>query len=135
MNTNLKIFIAEDEDVLREIYSERFLKSGFDVKTFRNGLELISALSDDTPNIILLDVNMPEMNGYEVLQTIKENFQAQDKQDVIVAIWSNLSSDADVQRAMRAGATTYFKKSEFSGQDLVEGVRGLCTKNMSAKKN
>lgn len=128
MNSKTRIFIAEDEKTLCEIYTERFLRANYEVTCFGNGLDLLEALATDTPDVILLDINMPEMNGLEVLKSIKENFASKDKQNIPVIVWSNLSSDTDVSAAKKSGATEYLKKVEFSGDDLVQRVSSILKK-------
>jgi CheY-like chemotaxis protein len=122
MHKILKIFIAEDEVVLNEIYSQRFSQSGFTVKSFYNGEDLIAALTDETPDVVLLDMNMPKMTGFEVLNTIHQNFQSKDKQDVLVIAWSSLNNEADIQKVKMTGATVFLHKGDYEGQDLVDKV-------------
>jgi DNA-binding response OmpR family regulator len=125
MKPGLKIFIAEDEVTLAEIYSERFKRAGFEVKLFKDGLELLQGLSQDTPDVVLLDIMMPEMNGYDVLTSIKKNFEDKGKQDVTVIVWSNSGSQPDVDKALSMGAAAYLKKVDFTGDDLVQKVMSL----------
>ena len=124
-----KIFIAEDEETLAEIYSERFKRQGFEVSVFKNGLELIEKLGDETPDVILLDLKMPEMNGYEVLETIHNNFADAGKKNVKVIVWSNSNNNSEVDKALKSGATAYLHKIDYSGDDLVEKVKEILGKN------
>jgi CheY-like chemotaxis protein len=121
----IKIFIAEDEPVLNEIYSQRFDMSGFAVKSFKNGMELVSALADDTPDIVLLDINMPDMNGYDVLNALHQNFQEEKKKNVLVIAWSNINTEVEIQKIKMSGASVFLNKSDYQGQDLVEKVRTI----------
>ncbi len=118
-----KIFITEDEENLQEIYSTRFNLNNFEVKSFKNGFELVTALADDVPDVILLDIMMPDMNGFETLETITKNFSSPSVRNVPVLIWSNLSNLSDEIQAKNAGAKMFLKKSDYSGQDLVDVVR------------
>jgi DNA-binding response OmpR family regulator len=127
-NPNPIIFIAEDEETLSEIYSERFRRAGFDVRHFKNGLELLGGLTLETPDAILLDIMMPEMNGHEVLASIHKNFSDKDKQGVPVIAWSNTGNDAEIKKALEAGATEYLQKIDYKGDDLVERVKEIMAK-------
>lgn len=125
MRTIPKIFIAEDEEILREVYEERFKRAGYIVDCFKNGLELLEGLSKDTPDVILLDIMMPEMDGYEVLKSIHQNFEDSGKRNVKIIVWSNSGGQENIQKALGFGVTAYLKKVEFSGDDLVEKVNSL----------
>lgn len=128
MNTAKKIFIAEDEPVLQEIYSQRFRDAGFEVKSFTDGEQLLTGLAEDTPDVLLLDIMMPNMNGIDSLEAIRTNFSSADKKDVKVIVWSNSGSEDTVQKCLAAGAIAFLKKSEYSGNDLVEKVTNLLDK-------
>lgn len=128
MNHNPIIFIAEDEETLGEIYTERFKRAGYTVKYFKDGEELILALSTETPDVILLDMMMPNMNGFGVLESIHKNFQDQNKQNVKVIVWSNSGSQTSIDKALSMGAVMYLKKVDFSGEDLVQKVDEIVKK-------
>ena len=123
-----KIFITEDEETLAEIYSERFRRHGFDVSVFKNGLEMIQKLGDVTPDVILLDLKMPEMTGYEAMETIKKNFQDPKKKNVKIIVWSNSNNQSEVDRALKSGAIAYIHKIDYTGDDLVEKVKEILNK-------
>lgn len=125
MKSNPTIFIAEDEETLGEIYSERFKKAGYNVTYFKNGEDLVVALATETPDIILLDMMMPNMNGFSVLETLHNNFQDANKQNIKVVVWSNSESKDSIDKALELGASLYLKKVDFSGQDLVDKVTQL----------
>jgi CheY-like chemotaxis protein len=122
-NTNKStIFLVEDNLDIREIYRLRFEVAGFNVETSENGLDCISRITEVKPNIILLDIMMPEMDGFDVLQAIRKNFEDNKVKSVPVIIWSNLSQDEDIQKALNLGANEYLRKSDFEGDDLVAKV-------------
>jgi CheY-like chemotaxis protein len=128
MNIIKKIFIAEDEPVLQEIYSQRFREGGFEVKSFNDGEQLLTGLSEETPDVLLLDIMMPNMNGIDSLEAIRSNFTTSDKKDVKVIVWSNSGSEDTVRKCLQAGAIAFLKKSEYAGNDLVEKVKNLLDK-------
>jgi CheY-like chemotaxis protein len=128
---NLKkptIFLVEDNLDIREIYRLRFEVAGFNVETSDNGLDCISRIAEVKPSLILLDIMMPEMDGYDVLRAIRKNFDDNKIMNVPIIIWSNLSQDEDVQKALSLGANEYFRKSDYEGDDLVAKVQEVWNK-------
>lgn len=128
-NTKLpKIFIVEDNTDIREIYRLRFGVSGFEVVTSGDGLDFLSRMNDEKPDLVLLDLMLPEMDGFSVLKSIKDNFESSDMKKVPVIIWSNLSEDSDIKRALESGANYYLRKSDYEGDDLVDKVKDIMSK-------
>lgn len=117
------IFIVEDEVTLAEIYKTRFERAGFQVTVFNNGLDFVNGLTTHIPDIILLDINMPEMNGFEAIKTIQQNFKEENRQKVHIIIWSNSSNDTEIQQMLKNGVSLFLKKVDYSGDDLVDRVK------------
>ncbi len=123
-----KIFIVEDNTDLSEIYRLRFEVSGFTVVTSPNGLDFLAKVTEEQPDVILLDLMLPEMDGYSVLKSMKENFEASNMKNIPVVVWSNLSEDKDIAKALESGAEMYLRKSDYEGDDLVEKVKDVLKK-------
>ena len=124
-NKNPKIFLVEDNADIREIYRLRFEAAGFDVVTAGDGLDFLTRINDEMPDLILLDLMLPEMDGFSVLKSIKDNFENTKLKQVPIVVWSNLSEDSDITRALAGGANYYLRKSDYDGDDLVEKVKEL----------
>jgi DNA-binding response OmpR family regulator len=107
-----KIFIVEDNKDLLEIYRLRFEVAGFEVSSSETGLDFLTCVQEVKPDLVLLDLMLPEMDGFSVLKSIKENFESSDLKKVIIVVWSNLSEDKDIQKALQSGANMYLRKSE-----------------------
>lgn len=120
-----KIFIVEDNTDLREIYRLRFEVAGFSVVTSGDGLDFVSRVNEEMPDIVLLDIMLPEMDGFSVLQSLQKNFEGSDVKKMPVITWSNLSQDEDVEKALASGATYYLRKSDYEGDDLVTKVKEI----------
>lgn len=118
----IKIMIVEDYKILREVISDKFTKEGFDVFAAANGSEALDNLSSFSPDIILLDVVMPGLNGFEVLNKIRSNPDSGIAKTVIIML-SNLGDDEDVQKAMRLGADDYLIKSNFTVSEIIEKIK------------
>lgn len=128
-----KIFIVEDNKDLLEIYRLRFEVAGFTVVTSPDGLDFLTKVQEEKPDVILLDLMLPEMDGFSVLKSMKENFENSDLKKVPVIVWSNLSQDTDVTRALTGGAEMYLRKSDYQGDDLVEKVKDIMSKHKTAE--
>jgi CheY-like chemotaxis protein len=122
------IFLVEDNLDIREIYRLRFEVAGFTVETSENGLDCISRITEVKPSLILLDIMMPEMDGYDVLRAVRKNFEDNKIMNVPIIIWSNLSQDEDIQKALSLGANEYLRKSDYEGDDLVTKVQDIWNK-------
>lgn len=114
----MKLLIVEDDNALREIYSVFFQQAGYEVALSENGLTAITQAVEFVPDIVLLDIMMPEMDGYEFLQALKNNTSM----DPVVIVCSNLGESLEIERALQSGADTYLQKSNYSGLELVQAV-------------
>jgi DNA-binding response OmpR family regulator len=116
-----KVIIVDDDRETREMLSLALELEGFEVAQAANGLRLISSLHVDTPDIILLDVNMSWVDGFELCRSVKQNdaFRA-----IPVIFISARSSVQDVKKGLEAGAADYFTKP-FEVPDLVSRIREL----------
>ncbi len=123
-----KIFIVEDNVDILEIYRLRFEVAGFQVVTSPNGLDFVSRMHDEMPDVVLLDIMLPEMDGFSVLQSLKSNFENPELKKIPIIAWSNLSQDEDVVKALSSGAHYYLRKSDYEGDDLVEKVKDIISK-------
>jgi two-component system response regulator MprA len=113
--------IVEDNKDLQDIYKMSFEKYGYTVVIEANGLDGITSVVDQMPDIILLDLMMPGMDGFAFLKTMKENTSL----NIPVIVCSNLSDVDTINRALKAGATAVLLKVDYSGKQLVEKVNYL----------
>ena len=113
-----KILIIEDNADMQQIYRYAFESKGYNVKTSSDGLSGINDAVDFLPDIILLDIMMPEMNGYQVLKALKDNTSL----EIPVVVVSNLTQEQEKQKALQLGADMYLVKSDYEGLDLVAKI-------------
>ncbi len=118
MENKRKILIIEDNTDIQQLYKYAFEASGYVVKTSNNGLDGLNDAIEYQPDVILLDIMMPEMNGFEVLSAFTTNTSL----SMPIIITSNLSQESDKQKAHTAGASLYLVKSDYEGPDLVAKV-------------
>ncbi|XOV69312.1 MAG: response regulator transcription factor [Fluviicola sp.] len=115
-----KILIVEDETSIRETLEEIFELSGYAVSSAKDGKEGFEKIINDTPDIVVCDVNMPEMNGFELLGAINERMK-----DDIVPPFLFLTAKVepnDIRRGLGLGADDYILKP-FDNNDLLSAVR------------
>ena len=119
MNLNKKILVIEDEATLQKALNEILSKEGYEVVSSLDGLRGLELAQKENPDLILLDIILPKMDGFEVLRRIKEN----DKISKIpVIILTNLSDVNDIQKALDLGATTYLVKADFHIEDVLKKI-------------
>ena len=115
------ILIVEDDKFLLKLLEAKLQKEGFGVLLAENGVQALDVLKDGRrPTLILLDLILPEKNGFEVLAEIKANPETH---DIPVLIISNLGQDTDIARGKELGAIEYFVKSDISVNDLVKHIK------------
>jgi DNA-binding response OmpR family regulator len=119
---SIQVLLVEDDRFLRKAAEAMLKKNGFIVRTAADGEEGLHAAQAERPDIILLDLIMPKIQGFEVLERLKADDATT---SVPVVILSNLGQEADVTRALTAGAAAYFIKSNTSLSNLVDQVRAV----------
>lgn len=121
-----RILLVEDDRFLRKAAEAMLRKQGFDVRSAADGEEGLAAARSELPDLILLDLIMPRMQGVSVLEALKADVATA---GVPVIIMSNLGQDSDVARAAAAGATAYFIKSNTALAALADQVRQVLGTN------
>lgn len=113
-----KVMIVEDNKNIQEIYKHSFEKAGYEVVIEDNGLDGINNVAEKMPDVILLDLMMPKMDGFEFLKLLKKNTML----DIPVVICSNISDYEVTTRVLEAGAAAVILKVDYSGKQLVEKI-------------
>ena len=121
---NHKILIIEDDRFLSSLMKARLEKEGFSVTQAFNGEEAMGLLKKDQPDMIVLDLIMPRVSGFEFLENISVDPQIS---KIPVMILSNLGQESDIQKVKRLGAVQYFVKVKTSIDELVNHVKELLT--------
>lgn len=121
MNQAYKILLVDDDPYI--LMSLEFLmrKSGFDVMIARNGTETLELLEQNIPDIVLLDIMMPDVDGYAICAHIKKS---ETLRNCKVVFLSAKSKDMDIQKGLSLGAELYITKP-FSNKDLVHKITAL----------
>jgi len=114
-----RILLAEDDRFLRKAAEATLRRSGFTVFTAVDGEEALRLAQAEIPDLILLDLIMPKLQGFEVLRSLK---QSPETSHIPVIVLSNLGQDRDIQQAMESGAVAYLVKANLSLEELVKHV-------------
>ncbi len=122
------ILIAEDERDIRELIAFTLRFAGYEVTMVSNGEEAVQAAAQIRPALILMDVRMPRMDGYQACQALKAN---PDLKDIPVVFLSAKGQESEIQAGLAAGATDYLLKP-FAPDELTRRVRELLEKHSSA---
>ncbi len=120
-----KILLVDDDRILAEMYRERLEIAGYNVEVSHNGESGLAKINHLKPDIIILDLMMPKLSGYEVLSTIKSD---PDLKDTPVIVFSALMRDASRDKAMEIGANNYLIKSEVLPRQLIKKVDAISEK-------
>ncbi|MDD3145442.1 MAG: response regulator [Candidatus Gracilibacteria bacterium] len=119
-----KVLIIEDDKVLSEMYALKLRKEGFEVKESINGLEGLTCIGEFNPDIVLLDIMMPTMNGFETLEVIKHQTSSRSK----IIMFTNIVDKDKIETAMQAGADDYLIKANTNPSDVIEKINSLLNK-------
>ena len=114
------ILIIEDDKFLRELIARKLTKEGFKIEEAVDGEDGLEKAQKTKPDLILLDLILPEMNGFEVLSKIKTD----PKLALIpVVILSNLGQKDEVEKGLKLGAVDFLVKAHFTPQEIVEKIK------------
>ena len=122
MSTIHRILLAEDDRFLRKAAETMLKRAGFTVIPAADGEEALRLAREHVPDLMLLDLIMPKMQGFDVLKELKG---APETAGIPVSVLSNLGQDSDVQLARERGAHDYIIKSNIALEQLVERVRAF----------
>ncbi len=115
-----KILIVEDDDSLANVYMTRLQAEGFDTKRVPNGEDALATTISYEPDLILLDVMMPKVSGFDVLDILRNTPETT---NVKVIMLTALSQDADKERAQSMGVDDYLVKSQVVIADVVDKIK------------
>ncbi len=119
--TNKKILIVDDDPYILMSIDFLMKKNKFEVFVARNGNEALEQIKTNQPDLILLDIMMPDVDGYEICIKVKSDNKTK---DIIIVFMSAKTRDTDIQKGLDLGAALYITKP-FSTRDLLEKVIGL----------
>ncbi len=117
-----KILIVEDDKFVRELIFQKLTEEKFDVAAAKDGEEGVEKVKSIKPDLILLDLILPGIDGFEVISKVREN---KETGSIPIIILSNLGEKGDVDRGIKLGANDYMIKAHFTPKEIVEKVREI----------
>jgi DNA-binding response OmpR family regulator len=123
---NKSILLVDDDLTLRDMYQERLRAEGFAVDIAKDGEEALQKAADSLPNIILLDIMMPKINGLDVLKKLREQEKTK---NIPVIILTALIQDREKMESVTRGADDYIVKSETMPGDVIAKVKRVLEKH------
>lgn len=121
----LKVLLVEDESMIVDMYKMRLEGDGFEVLVTDKGSEAIEMAKKDKPDIILLDVILPETDGFSILQNLKSDSKTK---NIPVMMLTNLGQESDKEKGGQLGAVEYFIKSQHTPADVLSAVKRIIYK-------
>jgi DNA-binding response OmpR family regulator len=116
----VKILLVDDDEFLLDMYSLKFKEANFNIDIASSGQVALDKIRETTYDVILLDIVMPALDGFEVLAAVKkENLM----RNSIIIVLSNLGQKEDIERGMQLGARDYVIKAHFTPREVVEKVK------------
>ena len=119
-----KILVVEDEQILLRALNVELLSQGFEVLSAKDGETGLRLINEEKPGLVLLDLILPKMHGFEVLKAIKSN---EDTKEIPVIILSNLGQDSDIKKGLELGAVGYFVKASTDLSELSKKINKILT--------
>ena len=125
MADKIKALLVEDDQLILEMYKTKLETEGFDVYIASDGDAGYMIAKSSLPDLILLDILMPKVDGYTMLKKLKQD---ESTQNVPAVIFSNLSQKEEIEKGFKLGARDYIIKTSITPGELVERVKGFLEK-------
>jgi len=132
METNQprKIMVVEDDPAMREIVTHKLTANGFEVKQAEDGKKAVDLFAEEKPDLVLLDLMLPEVDGFGVLKYIRGN-QDPKLSNTPVIVLSNLWSNKDILSAQALRVQAYMVKAYFTTEEILNKIKEILTQTQS----
>lgn len=120
VNKEIKILVVEDEDFLLDLYETKLEQSSYEVIKATDGAQGLSLAQLELPSLILLDILMPKVDGYEMLKKLKKDKKTK---NIPVIIFSNLSQKEEIEKGLKLGAKDFIIKTSVTPTEMITKVR------------
>jgi len=117
-----KILIIEDDSFLSEMYSTKLIQEGFETEVAVDGKQGLEKIKNIKPDLVLLDIVLPKMDGFEILENIKKDSKLK---DIPVVLLTNLGQKNEIEKGLSLGADEYIIKAHFTPTAVVVKVKEI----------
>lgn len=117
-----KVLLVEDDKMIIDMYTLKFTQEGYEVVQAENGKDGLDFAKKHNPDIILLDIILPQMDGFTVLKALKADAKTK---NTPVVLLTNLGQDGDVKKGLELGAVDYLIKANFTPSQVVDKVKSV----------
>lgn len=124
MDQQKKILFIEDESALQKTFGDLLEQEGYEMISALDGEIGLRLAKREDPDLILLDLILPKVHGFEVLKKLKQDPETE---NIPIIILTNLEGMEDVERALELGATTYLVKADYKLEEVLEKIRKALT--------
>src|SRR6056297_567845 len=118
----IKVLLVEDESFLRKMASKQLVKEGFSVYEAKDGEEGLKTFEESDPDIVLLDIILPTIDGFQILEKIRGNDDKKKAQTPVIML-SNLGQDSDIKKAKDMGANDFMVKANFTSREIAQKLK------------
>lgn len=115
-----KILFVEDEEALQRTFGDILQRENYQIIKALNGEDGLRLAKSEKPDLVILDLILPKMKGFEVLQALKKD---EETKNIPVIILTNLEKPQDVEKALDLGATTYLVKTKYALEEIIDKIK------------
>jgi len=116
------ILLVEDDPFLIDIYTTKLKESGFSVEAASNGETVFQKIKEKKPDLVILDIVLPQVDGWEILRRIKAEPESKDLKIIIL---SNLGQKEEVEKGIKLGATKYLVKAHYTPTQVIKEIEKI----------
>ncbi len=116
------ILLVEDDPFLVDIYSTKLKEAGFSVQVAIDGKEALKKMKEDVPDLLLLDIVLPNFNGWEILRKIERDEKLNTLKIIVL---SNLGEKQEIEKGLKLGAARYLVKAHYTPSEVVEEIKKI----------
>ncbi len=120
-----QILLVEDDELLLQMYSQKFIREGINVHTETNGKEAANWLQTNSPKLVVLDILLPGINGLQLIKIIRRNEHLQDTKIVVLTNLTEADTHLNDELRSSLNITAYYVKSQISPSELVKNLKAL----------